>query len=149
MQLARRQTGSDVILRQVDSDLNQVTFRFTDGGATQEIDVLIPSPQASPEQWKIETQSVTPLVGFVEPSLDLRTLRAGPQRVAQAIADHWPGCSLKFMTLYLNDSRRLVWTAFCNTPQGVATGDLDNATGVFQPSWAAPASLPVTATPVP
>ncbi len=147
--LARREANSDVILRQVDTDLNQTTFRFTNSGATKEIDVWIPAPDAAVDQWKIDTATVTPLVGFIAPSLDLHTLRAGPQRVAQAITTHWPGCSLHGLTLYLNDNRQLIWTAFCNTPQGRATGDMDNVTGVFQPSVFPPAPLPVTATPIP
>jgi hypothetical protein len=75
-------------------------------------------------------------------------MKIGPSRMAQAITRHWPGCVLRTMVLYPQDGR-LVWTAFCSTPEGVVSGDMDNESGTFRPSQAPPASMPPTATPVP
>jgi hypothetical protein len=137
----------DAVLHQIDTDLHTTTFRFTDRASTQEISVLIPAAGVPPEQWIVEVNSRTPLVGNVSPGLPLQRLRAGPTRVAQAISGHWPGCTIRGLTLYLEDDN-LTWVAFCNTPEGVASGSADGATGIFQPSAAPPAPLPVTATPV-
>jgi hypothetical protein len=145
-QLVREKTP-EAVLHQIDTDLHTTTFRFTDKASTQEISVVIPAAGVPPEQWVVEVNSRTPLVGNMSPGLNLQSLRAGPTRVAQAIAGHWPGCTIRGLTLY-NENDHLTWVAFCNIPEGVVSGSADGETGVFRPSAAPPASLPVTATPV-
>ena len=145
MQLVREKTP-DAVLHQIDTDLQTTIFRFTDRASTQEISVLVPAAGVPPGQWGVEVNSRTPLVGNTSPGLALQRLRAGPLRVAQAIFDHWPGCTIRGLTLYL-ENNKLTWVAFCNTPEGVASGSVDVETGTFQPSEAPPAPLPVTATP--
>ena len=146
MQLVRGKTP-DAVLHQIDTDLQTTTFRFTDRASTQEISVLVPAAGVPPGQWGVEVASRTPLVSNTSPGLALQRLRAGPLRVAQAISGHWPGCTIRGLTLYLENDK-LTWVAFCNTPVGVASGSVDGETGTFQPSEAPPAPLPVTATPV-
>jgi len=146
--LVARRTAADAMLRQVDTDLNTFTFRFADNAATQEIDVYVPAPNATPDQWTIQLNSVSPLLGQPRPGLELAALRVGPQRVAQAVFAQWPGCVLRSMTLY-SEGDILTWVAFCDTAEGVVTGSMNNQTGIFQPVSAPPAQLPVTATPQP
>ncbi len=145
LKLVQKETPS-AVLRQVDTDLNQTDFRFTDDPATKEIIVLVPAAGVPPDKWVVEQNDVSPLVGNTEPGLDLRQLRVGPGQVAQAISAHWPGCALRGMTLY-NENNRPTWVAFCNVAEGVVSGIMDGKTGVFEPSAAPPARLPVTATP--
>jgi hypothetical protein len=83
-----------------------------------------------------------------QPGMDLPSLRIGPKRVAQAIANYWTGCSGRGLTLY-HEKDKLIWLAFCNTPEGVVSGSMESETGVFQPSSASPASIPTVATPAP
>jgi hypothetical protein len=143
-QLVREKTP-DAVLHQIDTDLHTTTFRFTDKASTQEISVLVPAAGVPPGQWGVEVNPRTPLVGNMSPGLNLHSLRAGPNRVAQAMSGRWPGCTIRGLTLY-DENDKLVWAAFCNTPEGVVSGSVDGATGVFHPSVAPPASLPVTAT---
>ncbi len=139
--------SSDVVLRQVDTDFNITDFRFVDGALTKEIMVVVPVPDAPTDQWRTEVNSISPLLGSAEPAIDLQSLRVGPDRVAQAIKAHWHNCAVRAITLY-RENDKLTWTAFCNTPEGVVSGNMENQTGAFQPSDAPPASIPVTATPV-
>lgn len=139
---------SGAILHQVDTDTKTFTFRFTDKEATKEISVFIPDAGIPPEQWTIDVNARTPLVGNTTPELNLGKLKVGYNRVAQAMFAHWQGCSIRALTLY-SENERLTWTAFCNTPRGVVTGDMDGESGVFTPSDAPPAPVPVTATSLP
>ena len=146
MQIAQKSQG--VELRQVDTDLTITDFRFVDAALTREITIVVPEQDAPTQKWVTTVNTVSPLLSFAQPAMDLHSLRLGPSRVAQAITNHWPGCSLRGITLYLEQGR-LTWLAFCNTPEGVVSGSMDDETGVFQPSSASPASIPAIATPVP
>ncbi|MGE5224545.1 MAG: hypothetical protein ACM3PY_19090 [Omnitrophica WOR_2 bacterium] len=146
IQIAQKSQG--VILRQVDTDLITIDYRFVDRAMTKEIIIFAPGLDASPEKWTIKVNTVSPLLTYTQPAINLQNLRLGPNRVAQAITDHWPGCSVRGMNLYL-EKDKLTWLAFCNTPEGVVSGSMDNETEVFQPSNAPPASVPAIATPVP
>lgn len=143
-QLARKLTPEPV-LRQMDTDLNMYSVRFTDKEATEEIDIFIPDLETPPEQWKVDVIAKTPLVGNTIPPLNLERLIVGPSRVASAVLAHWKGCTIRAMTLY-NDNGRLTWAAFCNTQQGVVNATIDGETDVFTPYDAAPVPVPVTAT---
>jgi hypothetical protein len=138
----------DVVLRQVDTDLNMTNFRFVDGALTQEIMVVVPASDAPIDQWRAEVNTISPLLSSAEPAINLQELKVGPGRVAQAIKAHWHNCTVRGITLY-RENDQLTWTAFCNTPEGVVSGNLDNQTGAFQPSEAPPASIAITATPGP
>ncbi len=146
LKLAQAQQGTD--LRQVDTDLVSTTFRFVDHALTKEIMVVIPEAEAPVEKWSITTNAVSPLLSYAQPAINLQNLKHGPSKIAQAITGNWPGCEVRDIMLYL-EKDKLTWTAFCNTPQGVVTGSMDDETAVFQASTAPPASLPSIATPVP
>ncbi len=145
-QIAQKSQGE--ILRQIDTDLTTTDFRFVDRALSKEIMILVPGTNVAPDKWLTTVNTVTPLLTYTQPSMDLHTLRIGPKRVAQAIANHWTGCHVRGLTLYL-DKDKLTWLAFCNTPGGLVSGSMDNQTGVFQPSSAPPASIPAVATPAP
>ena len=147
---ARRiaQESQGGILRQVDTDLTTTDFRFVDRALTRETMIFVPGTNAAPEKWRTTVNTVTPLLTYAQPDMDLHGLRIGPKRVAQAITNHWPGCSVRGLTLYLEQDK-LTWIAFCNTLEGVVSGSMDNETGVFQSSSAPPASIPALATPIP
>lgn len=146
-QIAQK-VSMDVVLRQVDTDLSITDFRYVDGALSQEITVVVPGPDAPVDQWVTTVNSVSPLLTHAETALDLHRLKACPNRVAQTVKAHWPGCSVRSIILYLENDRP-TWTAFCDTPQGVASGSMDDQTGEFQPSEAPPAPLPITATAAP
>jgi len=146
MQIAQKSLG--MVLRQVDTDLTTTDFRFVDRALTREIVILVPESDAPTEKWITSVNTVSPILSYAQPALDLHNLRIGPKRVAQAIMNHWPGCSVRGANLYL-ENNKLIWLVFCNTSKGVVSGSMDNETGVFQPSNAPPASVPATATPVP
>ena len=146
-QMAQKE-APDIVLRQVDTDLHTTDFQFVDSALTKVITVLVPEPDAPVDRWSTALNTISPLLTNAQPAVDLRSLRVGPNRVAQAMTAHWPGCGVRAMTLY-RENDRLVWTGFCNTPEGVASGSLDNQTGVFQPSDAPPAPAPPTALPGP
>ncbi len=145
-QIAQKSQGE--ILRQIDTDLTTTDFRFVDRALTRETMIFVPETNAASEKWRTTVNTVTPLLTYTQPDMDLHSLRIGPKRVAQAITNHWPGCSVRGLTLYL-EKDKLTWLAFCNTPQGMVSGSMDNETGVFQPSSEPPASIPAIATPVP
>src|SRR5512140_1905752 len=145
MQRVRKETP-DVVLHQIDTDLNKTYFRFTDEAATKEISVLVSAADVPPEQWIIEVNPHTPLIGNTDPGLNLRKLRVGPHRVIQAISAQWLGCTIRSLTLY-SEKGNLTWLSDCNTSAGVVAGTMDGETGIFRPSDALPALLPVTATP--
>ena len=137
----------DAVLRQADTDLNRTISRFTDTAATKEIDITVPSPNASPDQWTAGVTSLSPLLGHSEPDMNIKDLRVAPSHVAQAVSAQWAGCKIRALTLYRNESEHdLIWVAFCDTPQGMVSGKMVNGTGVFQPFNAPPARAPVTAT---
>jgi hypothetical protein len=140
----------DVALRQLDSnaDLSEFTFRFTDSTATKEIDITSAAPNAPPEQWSTQVITLSPLLGWSQPDMNLQGLRVGPNRVARAISTHWSGCKVRFVHLSLEEGD-LVWMAWCDTPQGTVSGTMSNRTGAFQPSNAPPGRMPITATPAP
>ncbi len=140
----------DVVLRQVDSnaDLSEFTFRFTDSAATKEIDITGAVPNVLPEQWSAQVITLSPLLGSSQPDMNLQVLRVSSNRVARTISTHWPGCKVRFVHLSLEEND-LVWSAWCDTPQGTVSGKMSNRTEVFQPSNAPPARMPITATPVP
>ncbi len=136
----------DVVLRQVDTDLNKTTFLFTDKAATKEIGVTVPTPNAPLDQWTAHVTSLSPLLGRTEPDMNLKDLRVAPSRVAQAITSRWSGCKVRALTL-LRAGNDLEWVAFCDTPQGIVSGKMENRTGTFQPFSAPPARVPITAIP--
>ncbi len=144
-QVAQKSQGE--ILRQVDTDMVTIDFRFVDRAATREVTIVIPTLNTPVEQWKTVVNTVSPLLTYPSPDLDLTALKIGPELVAEAAAGHWKGCDVRTMTLYL-ENEKLTWLVFCNTTDGVVSGSIDNATGVFQPSDAPPAPVPVTATTV-
>jgi hypothetical protein len=139
---------SNPVLRQVDTNLSVTDFQFVDRALTKVITIVVPQPEAPADTWRVTSNTVSPLLSYAEPVLDLQNLRTDPKRVAQAIRAHWPGCTLRGITLY-RENDRLTWTAICNTPEGVASGNMDDRTGIFQPSAAPPAPFPSTATPSP
>ncbi len=140
----------DAVLRQVNTDLHKTTFWFTDKAGTKEIDITTPSSDAPPDQWSTYITSLSPLLGRSELDMNIKDLRGGPSRVAQAITAQWSGCQIRGLILYRNESENdLTWVTFCDTPQGTVSGTMSNRTGVFQPSNAPPARVPMTATPVP
>ncbi len=147
LQIAR-QEAPNLVLRQVDTDLSVTDFQFVDRSLTQVITVIVPQPDAPADTWYTTVSTISPLLSRSEPALDLHNLRTGPTRVAQAITTHWPGCTLRGIMLY-HEQGQLTWLAFCNTPEGVVSGSLQDRSGVFQPSEAPPAPLPAIATPVP
>ncbi len=147
LSLAQRQTP-DAVLHQIDTDLRQTTFLFTDRAAMHEISVNVAAPETPPEQWTIRDDGLTPLVGNTSPGLRLDRLRAGPERVGRALTAHWPGCMVRGLNLYSEDDH-LTWVAFCTTPAGIVSGTIDAETGLFQPSNAPSGPLPITATPRP
>jgi len=147
MQIAQKES-SDVVLRQVETDLSITAFRFVDSALTKEIVVVVPEPNAPTEKWSTVVNRVSPLLMYHESGLNLQSLIVSPTRVAQAITAYWPGCTVREISLAAKNNK-LTWVAFCNTPEGVASGNMDNQTGVFQPSDAPPAPLALTATPVP
>jgi hypothetical protein len=144
-QIVRNETPNPV-LRQVDTDLKVTDFQFVDKTLTKVVTVVVPQPDAPNGAWHTTVSKVSPLLSYAEPALDLQDLRTGPERVAHAITAHWPGCTLRGITLY-QEKDRLTWTAFCNTPEGVASRNMDGQTGIFQPSAAPLAPLPSMATP--
>jgi hypothetical protein len=140
----------DAVLRQVDTDLTQTIFHFTDPAATTITQISVPRPEAPPEEWSVKANLISPLLGNTEPALDLPNLKIGPNRVAQAIKTQWPGCELRGITLYREgESNALTWIGFCKIPEGLVSGSMDAKTGVFQPSKAPPAVSPSTAIPLP
>jgi hypothetical protein len=137
------------ILRQVDVDpeTGHLFFRYTDPAATVEVDVDVPTPNSSPDQWQVSATSHSKLVGFRAPAVNMAVLKVGPAAVARALASHWSGCTVGFVTLYVQDDH-LAWTGFCTLRDGrIASGSTDNRTGEFQPSPAPPAYPPATAMP--
>lgn len=148
LQVAQK-TAPDAMLRQVDTNQVWYSFRFSNAANNLEIDINVPAPDALPAGWAVQTNDVSPLLGQAKPRLlDLSALRAGPQRLAQALLTQWPGCSIRSLTLY-NEEGQLAWVGFCDTPAGLASGDMDTLTGKFQPSGSLPARPPLTATPNP
>ena len=147
MRIAQKES-LQVVLRQIDTDLRITDFRFVDSSMTEEIMVIVPGPNAPTEKWSTVVNTVSPLLGNAEPALELQNLIVGPRRVAQAITAHWPGCTIRGMNLH-GEGGKLIWTAFCDRTEGVASGSMDGQTGIFQPSDSPRAPLPLTATPVP
>jgi hypothetical protein len=147
LQIAQ-QEAPNLVLRQVDTDLSVTDFQFVDRSLTQVITVVIPQTDAPVDTWYTTVNSISPLLSHSEPALNLPNLRTGPTRVVQSITAHWPGCTLRGIMLY-REQGQLTWLAFCNTPEGVVSGSLQDRSGVFQPSEAPPAPLPAIATPVP
>lgn len=147
-QIAKKELP-DAVLRQIttDTDLNKPTFWFTDSAATKEIHITASAPNVPPEQWLTQVISPSYFRGWSAPDINLQVLRVGPSRVAQAISTHWAGCKVRFLLLGQEEGD-VVWIAFCDTPQGLVSGKVDIRTGVFQPSNAPPARMPITATPV-
>ncbi len=145
-QVAQKSQGE--ILRQVDSDMLTIDFRFVDRALAREVTIVITGQNAPVDQWNTVVNTVSPLLSFPSPDLNLHGLKIGPGRVTQAAANHWTGCSVRLMTLYL-ENNELTWLVFCNTPGGVVSGSMDNETGAFQPSNAPPARIPGIATAVP
>jgi hypothetical protein len=140
------QESADIVLRQVDTDLNTTYFQFVDRALSRVITVIVPDAGAPVDQWDTTVNSFSPLLGHAEPAIDLQNLRNGPRRVAEAIKAHWPGCTVRGIILY-RENGQLTWQAFCKTSAGVVSGSLVDRVGIFQPSEAPPAPLPVTATP--
>ncbi len=125
-----------------------IDFRFIDRAATREVTIVIPTLNTPVERWNTVVNTVSPLLTYPSPNMDLKPLKTGPERVAEAAAGHWIDCEVRMMTLYL-ENEKLIWLVFCNTHEGVVSGSMDNATGVFQPSNAPPARIPGIATAVP
>jgi hypothetical protein len=146
-QIAQKE-GADLVLRQVDTDLSFTDFQFVDAALTRVVTVIVPRRDDPVDGWYTTVYAVSPLLSHAEPALDLRHIRNGPKRVAQAITTQWPGCTLRGIMLY-RENEQPTWLAFCNTPEGVVSGSMVDRTGIFQPSEAPPAQVPVTATSLP
>jgi hypothetical protein len=142
-ELAREEVP-DPVLRQLTTDLHSTGFLFTDKPATVEVDVIMPEPEAPPEKWSVVVLSASKLVGHTAQELGLEELKVGPERVARAMKEQWPDCTVRGMSLIREDSLR--WVGFCNTIEGVISGFVDNETAVFEPSAAPPALPPAVAT---
>ena len=142
-----REVAADAVLRQVDFNPRdgRQSFRFTDGAAPEVISVTVPSAASSPDQWQIHV-GISPLGGHPRPGLLLRALRIGPASVTEAATEYWQGCGIRGLNL-IGEGADLVWYVFCNLPQGVVSGTVDARTGVFTPSLAPPARVPLIATP--
>ncbi len=145
-QVAQKSQGE--ILRQVDTDMVTIDFRFVDKATTREVTIVIPTQDTPVEKWKTVVNTVSPILSFPSPDMGLNALKIGPERVAQAAASYWNGCSVRGLILY-PENGKLTWLVFCNTSGGVVSGNMDNETGVFQPSTAPPAPVPGIATAVP
>ena len=76
----------------------------------------MPTPNSSPDHWQVSATSHSKLVGFRAPGLDLSALKVGPAAVARSLASHWGGCTVGFVTLYVQDDH-LEWTGFCMLPR--------------------------------
>ncbi len=133
--------ASNAVLLQVYTDLAKTTFSFMDHAATKQVDVLVPAPEAPLDQWGVHVGSVAKL----ESGINLQSLRIGPLRVAQALVTQWPDCVGVGLTLY-GTGNNLTWSVYCNVPEGVVNGLMDNQTGIFQPEGG-PAQPPPTANP--
>jgi hypothetical protein len=142
-QIAQKESPN-VILRQVDTDLSLTAFRFVDSALTKEIVVIVPQLDDPTDKWNSIVNTVTPLLTYAAPDMNLQSLKIGPKRVAQAITAYWPGCVVRGITLNRQNDK-LTWEAFCNTNKGVVSGSIDNETGIFQPSKAPPAPVAPTA----
>ncbi len=145
-QVAQKSEGE--IIHQVDTDMVTIDFRFIDRATTREVTIVIPTLNTPVEQWNTVVNTVSPLLTYPSPDLNMNALKIGPERVAEAAAGHWKGCGVRTMTLYL-ENEKLTWLVFCNAPDGVVSGIMDNETGIFQPSTAPPATFPPTATSAP
>ena len=147
LQIAQK-TSPDAILLQVDTNLVWSTFRFSNAANNLEIDVNVPTPDALPSVWMVQTSDLSPLLGQPHPRpIDLSALRAGPQRLTRGLSIQWPGCTVRALTLY-REENQLVWVGFCDTPSGEVSAYMDAMTGYFHPAGGPPALLPPTATPV-
>ncbi len=139
-QLARQQQ-SDARLLQIDTDLTQTSFRFSDSTGTREFSILVPVQSAPLDQWTIRVNPVPkPAPGF-----DVTKLRVGPQQVAEDMLAHWPTCKNVYLYLFGNGVV-LEWTASCRLPEGVVNARVDNGTGVFE-ALSGPVRPPATALP--
>jgi hypothetical protein len=143
-----RKKAPDAVLHQIDTDLHWTDFRFTDGVATKEITVIVPSPDTPIGQWQVEVPDLSKLTGNRAPGIDLKTLKIGPGQVGKAAKIQWPGCTLHSLTLFIENGE-LTWVAFCATPGGDVSGFMKNDDGIFRSYADAPFQVPVTATPRP
>ena len=141
-----RQTIPDAVLRQVDvsPDGGAISFRFTDEAATRTIVVHVPGLDVPMHGWRVQDEEFTRFSGQPK-GLDLRAVHSGPAAVARSATGHWPGCTVRAMTLF-GEEEDLSWIVFCNLPEGVVSGWVDVRTGAFTPSSAPPAVLPPIAT---
>ena len=143
-----RQVAPDATLRQLDLkvDGSQYTFRFADYTLVRDIDVFVPAEDVSPEDYRVVVLDGGYLTGHQLPEMELEALRVGPGAAEKAALDHWQGCNLRSLSLS-GEGKDLYWYVFCDLPQGVVSGTVDNLTGIFTPSLAPPAIIPSTATP--
>lgn len=135
-------------LRQLDIDpgSGRHIFRFTDAAATQEITVVAPTAQTPPEQWEVESLTVSPLVGRATAAIDPAALRLGPGAVAQAMQQYRRDARVRTLTL-VDAGGQLVWYVFGEVAEGNISGKVSNATRTFELLGPGPAQRPPTATP--
>ena len=141
-----RKTIPDAVLRQVDvsPDGGSISLRFADEVAARGIDVHVPGPDVRRGDWRVGHVGFTPFTGEANPGINLQELRAGPAAVARSATGHWSGCGVRAMTLS-GEAEDLVWTVFCNLPEGVVSGFVDARTGAFTPSTHPPIQPPSAA----
>ena len=143
-----RKVSPDAILRQVDlnGDGSQYTFRFADYTTGRDVDVFVPAAGAAAEEYRVVPLDLGYLAVRKVPEMELGALRVGPAAVGKAATDHWDGCDLRSLSIS-GQGQELFWYVFCELPEGVVSGTVDNESGVFQPFSAPPARIPSTATP--
>lgn len=143
----RAQTAAaQVVLRQVDVDPPVTLFRYADGDASQEITVVAPQADILASQWKVLTDTVSPLVGHPAAPLPLHELLVGPAQVTDVLIQQWPECREPSATLFL-DEGTLTWRAFCTLAAGVVSGEMDARSGAWTPHPAPPVVRPPIASP--
>lgn len=137
-----------VVLAQIDINpaTGAQTFRLTDAAGTVGVDVTAPSPNTPVGDWGVLVTDKTPLLGHPNNDLDLQAVTVSPAKAGESVLDHWPGCTLRGITL-AGDGQVLIWYVFCDLPEGTVAGVVNARTGVFTPSDAPPSRPPPTATP--
>ena len=143
-----QEVTSDAVLRQVDMnpDGGPYWFRLTDKAATLAVTIRANELADSPDDWRVQSGHLTPLLGHAAPGIDVRALLVGPSAVKDAALAHWPECDVRSLGL-TGSSADLTWYVFCNLPGGVVSGTVHGTTGAFFASPAPPAQPPPTAVP--
>lgn len=114
-----REVAPDAVLRQIDLfPPDGGTFRFVGAAGTQELDVTEPASTVLPDQWTIGAPHISPLTNDgTRPGIDFAALRIGPGAVVRAIAERWPDCLPRSLTL-ARERGPLTWYGACILPDG-------------------------------